>query len=100
MLGSGVTKSNWNKLTFFVNCFLLVSNSLPPTVQQGESNARGLALIALDFHGDVAHGYLFCVPNVTAAVPNQRGTPSQPHNLGIAYPPQFSKGNRMHVVSH
>ena len=58
-----------------------VRKTYPPhtTVQQGESNARGLALIALDCHGDDAHGYGLFVPNVAAAAPKQPGAPSQLH---------------------
>ena len=66
-------------MNFFAHKCAKPWNSLPPTVQQGESNARGLALIARDCHGDVAHWYVFCVPNVTAAAPNQLATPSHVH---------------------
>ena len=61
------------------------------TVQQGESNARGLAEIARDRQGGVAHGCGFCVPNVTAAAANQGGARAPPrlhrHTL-----PCFGKG--------
>ena len=50
-------------------------------MQQGESNARGFAEITRDYEGDVAHGYGFYVPNVTAAAPNQPGTSSHMHKL-------------------
>ena len=68
------------QINFFSYCFLLISNSLPPTVQQGESNARGLAEITRDSNGDAASGYGFYVPNVTAAAPNQLATPTHVHS--------------------
>ena len=79
---SGVSET-WKKQLEQINicsyCFLLLWNSLHTTVQQGESNARGLAEIPQDPRGDVAHVCGFGVPDVTAAAPNQLVTPSHVH---------------------
>jgi len=76
MLGSGVTKRSWNKLT---NALIVSHNfgiAYPP---QSSKNARGLTENARECHGDVAHGCARSVPNVMAAAPNQPGKPSHMH---------------------
>ena len=66
--------------TSFLNNFLQGTNSLPPTGEEEQSNASGVAEIAPDCHGDVAHVHVFGVLNdVTATAPNQPGI--QPHGL-------------------
>ena len=60
-------KRNWNKLTFLRAGAPYFGIVYPPTVLQEESNARGFAAVPRRSMGDIAHVYVFCVPNVTAA---------------------------------
>ena len=51
-------------------------NSLPTTVGQERSNARGVAENSRKLRCDVANGHDFGMPNLTTAAPSQPGTPS------------------------